>query len=98
LAVCGMLLDKDIPGTLRALDARVDRWYLCDLGGPRGAKAQVLADALQAIGSQAAVELFTDPAAAFNAARAAAGEGDRIVAFGSFLTVAAVMQTLQTPR
>ncbi|GAB4057776.1 bifunctional tetrahydrofolate synthase/dihydrofolate synthase [Uliginosibacterium sediminicola] len=98
LAVCGMLLDKDIPGTLRALDARVDRWYLCDLGGPRGAKAQVLAEALQAIGSQAAVELFADPAAAFNAARAAAGEGDRIVAFGSFLTVAAVMQTLQTPR
>ncbi len=98
LAVCGMLLDKDIPGTLRALDARVDRWYLCDLGGPRGAKAQALADALQAIGSQAAVELFADPAAAFNAARAAAGEGDRIVAFGSFLTVAAVMQTLQTPR
>jgi dihydrofolate synthase / folylpolyglutamate synthase len=98
LAVCGMLLDKDIAGTLRALDARVDRWYLCDLGGPRGAKAQVLAEALQAIGSQAAVELFADPAAAFNAARAAAGEGDRIVAFGSFLTVAAVMQTLQTPR
>ncbi|MDB5888944.1 MAG: hypothetical protein JWM03_1816, partial [Rhodocyclales bacterium] len=45
---------------------------------------------------QASVVTFADPASAFNAARAQAKEGDRIVAFGSFLTVAGVMQAVKT--
>src|SRR5690606_8181031 len=40
------------------------------------------------------VQACADPAAAFAAARERAGEGDRIVVFGSFLTVASVLQSL----
>ena len=37
---------------------------------------------------------YADPALAFAAARERAGENDRIVVFGSFLTVASVLQSL----
>ena len=41
-------------------------------------------------------EVFTyaDPASAYAAAHGRAGENDRIIVFGSFLTVAGVMQVL----
>ncbi|MFT3736747.1 MAG: bifunctional tetrahydrofolate synthase/dihydrofolate synthase [Rhodocyclaceae bacterium] len=94
-AVCGMLADKDIAGSLQPMLGRVDHWYLCNPGGPRAATPEALRDVLLSLGSKATVSLFDDPAAAFAAARAKAGEGDRIVTFGSFLTVSAVMQSLQ---
>ncbi|CFO36084.1 bifunctional folylpolyglutamate synthase/dihydrofolate synthase [Bordetella pertussis] len=40
------------------------------------------------------VQACADPAAAYAAAREKAGEGDRIIVFGSFLTVASVLQAL----
>jgi dihydrofolate synthase/folylpolyglutamate synthase len=40
------------------------------------------------------VHLHTDAAAAWTAARAQASENDRIVVFGSFVTVGNIMQTL----
>ncbi len=99
-AVCGMFADKDILGSLRAIAARVDHWLLCDLPGPRAASAAKLAAAIASISAElnlkASVATFTDPPSAFNAAQAQAKEGDRIVAFGSFLTVAGVMQAVKT--
>lgn len=97
-AVCGMLGDKDIAGALAHLLPRVDKWFLCDLPGPRAAPAEQLAATLQTLGASAPVECFAEPAAAWQAARAQAGEGDRIVAFGSFLTVAGVMQAIAASR
>ncbi|MDB5802008.1 MAG: dihydrofolate synthase/tetrahydrofolylpolyglutamate synthase [Rhodocyclales bacterium] len=100
--VCGMFGDKDIAGSLRNIASRVDHWLLCDLPGPRAASSAKLAAAIFSIsaelGLKASVATFTDPAGAFNAARAGAKEGDRIVAFGSFLTVAGVMQAVETKR
>ncbi|MDQ8021053.1 MAG: bifunctional tetrahydrofolate synthase/dihydrofolate synthase [Moraxellaceae bacterium] len=90
-AVCGMLADKDVEGSLRHMISRVDKWLVCALPGPRGLSAQALAERLQAMGA-ASVECFASPAEAMSAARKRAGEGDRIVAFGSFLTVADVMR------
>jgi dihydrofolate synthase/folylpolyglutamate synthase len=43
----------------------------------------------------AAVESFDDVATAFDAAHRAATADDRIIAFGSFLTVADVMRALR---
>jgi dihydrofolate synthase/folylpolyglutamate synthase len=101
-AVCGMLSDKDILGSLKNIASRVDHWLLCDLPGPRGASAESLAEAVAAVAEalklSPSVAKFPDPVAAFNAARAGAKEGDRIVAFGSFLTVAGVMQAVETKR
>lgn len=101
-AVCGMLSDKDIVGSLRNIASRVDHWLFCDLPGPRAAPAvdlaRTLAEIATAMDLQPTVTTFTDPGAAFNAAQAGAKEGDRIVAFGSFLTVAGVMQAVETKR
>ncbi len=92
-AVVGMLADKDITGALTALKGKVAHWYVASLDVPRGAPA----DALAAIadGLDGTVAAFDDVASAFAAARKAAGEDDRILAFGSFYTVAAVMRALK---
>jgi dihydrofolate synthase/folylpolyglutamate synthase len=94
-AVVGMLSDKDIDGVVAHLAPRVDRWYVATLPGPRGANAQVLADHLRARGVDAdAIAPFADVPAALAAARDASDDTDRIVVFGSFLTVAAALAAL----
>ena len=91
IAVCGMLRDKDIGGVLRAVAPRITRWHLASLPGPRGARAAQLAAQLP---GKAARE-HESVADAFSAAQAAAGENDKIVAFGSFLTVGEVIAWLK---
>jgi dihydrofolate synthase/folylpolyglutamate synthase len=63
------------------------------LPGPRGAGADELASALAAAGITG-VPAFDSPAAAFAFAKDKAGDNDRILVFGSFLTVADVMRNL----
>jgi len=96
IAVFGMLRDKDIAAVVQAVGPRITRWHLASLGGPRGASASELARILQAAGVAAPRTEHATPAAAFAAARSEAGENDKIVVFGSFLTVAEVMQALAT--
>jgi dihydrofolate synthase/folylpolyglutamate synthase len=98
IAVFGMLRDKDIAGVARALARRVTRWHLASLGGPRGCSAAELARILDAAGVSGTHAQHESVAAAFTAARKDAGENDKIVAFGSFLTVAEVMQILAASR
>lgn len=93
LAVCGMLHDKDYGTVLREMDDLLDVWYLADLTGPRAAKASDLAPELP---ESSETHLFRDPATAWCAARAAQGESDLLVVFGSFLTVAAVREFLES--
>ncbi len=94
-AVCGMLADKDIAGVVAALRPRVDHWFVAPLPGPRGATAaQVRAALLSAGVAPAAVRTFAAMEEAVAAARTDAGEADRIVVFGSFLTVAAAKSAL----
>ena len=92
-AVFGMLADKDIDGVIDALGERVTHWLPCTLEGRRAASADFLAGRLKARGMQVVGE-FQSPAAALACAQENAGEDDRILAFGSFLTVAATLQTL----
>ncbi|PDX85469.1 bifunctional folylpolyglutamate synthase/dihydrofolate synthase, partial [Faecalibacterium prausnitzii] len=76
-----------------ALGERIDAWHLAGLSGPRGvtvdAFAQRLSDTAAAAGQRHA-----SVAEALAAARAAAGEGDRSLVFGSFHTAAAALQAL----
>lgn len=97
-AVFGMLADKDVEGVLDRMRGRVDRWLLADLPGPRGLRAVELRDRLDATGIEGKVHCFASPAEAFGAARRSAAEGDRIVAFGSFLTVAGVLAACRADR
>ncbi|RCS58059.1 bifunctional tetrahydrofolate synthase/dihydrofolate synthase [Parvibium lacunae] len=95
--VLGMMQDKDIDGVLQAIRERVDYWYLCDLPPPRGASAASLAQRLTALlathspAAAPAIQLFASPTEALAAAQSQAAEGDRIVVFGSFMTVAPVL-------
>jgi len=92
LAVFGMLRDKDATGVIDRVADRIDHWYVGGTSGARGLSGQDLAGIVHATRPAAAVEAFGDVASAFDAAhRAAAGE-DRIIVFGSFLTVADVMR------
>lgn len=93
LAVCGMLHDKDYGTVLREMDDLVDIWYLADLTGPRAAKASDLEPELP---ESSETHLFRDPATAWCAARAGLQETDLLVVFGSFLTVAAVKEFLES--
>lgn len=98
-AVFGAMSDKDIAGVLSHLKDKIDHWYLCDLPLPRAASAESLAAALGSAGfvagntggTERSVQCFATPAEAYAAARDSVSENDRIVVFGSFLTVAGVM-------
>jgi dihydrofolate synthase/folylpolyglutamate synthase len=95
-AVFGMLADKDIRGVVDAMKGSIDRWHVATLPGPRGAGAAALAAVLGAAGVAAdAVLAYESVEAAYRGAGTAAGETDRIVVFGSFLTVGAA---LRAPR
>jgi len=92
IAVVGMLADKDIDGVIEAMKPRIDRWHVATLAGPRGADAQLLAAKLVAAGvASRDVQGFADVPSAYLAAGERVREADRIVVFGSFLTVAAAM-------
>jgi len=98
-AVFGMLFDKDIAGVVAALRGRIDRWHIAPLPGVRGATASTLFLALTAAGvAEEAIAVFPDVAAAFAAAQGEADEADRIVVFGSFLTVGAALAALRRGR
>ena len=86
-----MLRDKDLAGVLRSLAPRITRWHLASLPGPRAASAADLAAQLAALGvEKSSVHAHATPAQAFAAARESANENDKIVVFGSFLTVGEV--------
>jgi dihydrofolate synthase/folylpolyglutamate synthase len=92
-AVFAMLRDKDAAGVSEQLRERVDRWYLAPTAGPRGMDSQTLAASVQS--TRAAIDRYDSVGVALTAARAAAGPDDRILVFGSFVTVAEAMRDLQ---
>jgi dihydrofolate synthase/folylpolyglutamate synthase len=96
-AVFGAMADKDIEGVIKPLLEIVDFWFLTDLPTKRAASAKDLTQKLEQLGVKpkngvdGGIECFSTPAAAYQKALSQAGEGDRIVTFGSFYTVAGVM-------
>jgi dihydrofolate synthase/folylpolyglutamate synthase len=87
-----MLKDKDMAGVVRALDAQVDVWLVAGIAMARGANATELAQVLQGVDVRGEVIVCKTVADALHEASNRAGENDRIAAFGSFHTVAEVMQ------
>jgi dihydrofolate synthase / folylpolyglutamate synthase len=92
LAVCGVLGDKDIAGITQVLAGSFDAWIIAGLQGPRAVPAEDLRSRLPPGTSVIGAE--HDVVAACRAARAAAMPGDRIVVFGSFLTVGPALEFL----
>jgi dihydrofolate synthase/folylpolyglutamate synthase len=105
-AVFGMLGDKDVAGAVAHLRERVDHWLCVDLPGPRGTKAEDLARILretvgivpgQGKDAERTISCYGSPVEALAAAKGRADENDRIVVFGSFLTVADVLASRERP-
>ena len=88
IAVFGMLRDKDVAGVVRAVAPHITRWHLATLPGPRGADARFLSSIFLEMQIRTPAAEHDTVAAALAAARSEANENDKIVVFGSFLTVA----------
>jgi dihydrofolate synthase/folylpolyglutamate synthase len=97
IAVFSILRDKDIAAVTQPLRALVDRWFIAPSPGPRGIDAEGLRAVLLQAGVSAPVQTFASVEEAWARARGEAGVDGRIVAFGSFLTVGAVLEATQRP-
>ncbi|BBE50340.1 Dihydrofolate synthase/folylpolyglutamate synthase [Ferriphaselus amnicola] len=91
-AVFAMLKDKDMAGVVEALKDQIDVWLVAGIAAPRGATAKELAQVLREASVQGEIVTFENTAAALLHACKVVAETDRIAAFGSFYTVAEVMQ------
>ncbi len=89
LAVLGMLGDKDVAGVVAPLSGLIDVWHVASLKGPRGSEAKALAARMDTARPGLRVVCHADVPAACRAANdaSAAGQADRIVVFGSFITI-----------
>lgn len=90
-AVCGILGDKDIESIVEQLRGSFDEWIVAGLTGPRAVDGRQFAERLRKQGANV-VATGVSVVDACEIARARAGEGDRVVAFGSFLTVGPAME------
>jgi dihydrofolate synthase/folylpolyglutamate synthase len=95
-AVFGVMADKDIAAILIRMAPLVDHWHFTELPLPRAAHARDLATLYASLALKgpgpATVATHAQPRAALDAALEAADPADRIVVFGSFLTVGGVLQ------
>lgn len=98
LAVVGMLADKDAAAVFAALADQIDAWWTCAPDSPRARDAGALAAILREHAGEAPIRVRPDVNAALAEARGAARENDRILVFGSFYTVAAVLDHAATQQ
>ncbi|MHC9510756.1 bifunctional tetrahydrofolate synthase/dihydrofolate synthase [Kangiella sp. M94] len=90
-AICGMLKDKDVVGSLAHCTA-VDQWSCIDLPGPRGAKGEELLNKLPENSRKEAksYHLLVD---ALDEYWQHQRQNDALVVFGSFVTAAMMLET-----
>lgn len=102
-AVFGAMGDKDLDGIIAAMGKVVNHWITVDLPGTRAAGADELAARLRSngIGAEGGRGIVATAATPLDGLEAALGkvrDADRIVVFGSFLTVADVLGRWQRSR
>lgn len=100
-AVFAMLNDKDVDEVIKSLSKSIDYWYCATLEGARGLSGQALADRISTLlppdsDGLPQVAVFDTPREAYEAAKQRSEPEDRIVVFGSFLTIADVLAHLQS--
>lgn len=97
IAVCGVLSDKDVEGIVAELRNSFDAWVIVGLQGARALPPEALAARVRKVGANVEA-VSADVIAGCLAAEALAQAGDRIVVFGSFLTVGPALGWLYTSR
>ena len=98
LGVVGMLADKDAVAVFEALIDEIDAWWVCTPDSPRALEAVDLAMFLRQQAGETPVEVCPEVKTALNRARSEALEDDRILVFGSFYTVASVLDHATTQQ
>jgi len=97
IAVCGVLGDKDVEGIVSELQGSFDAWVIVGLQGGRALEPEVLAERVRAGGVKVEA-VAADVVAGCRAAEALAQSGDRVVVFGSLLTVGPALAILASRR
>jgi len=90
-AVFSMLMDKDIVSTLQVMKDCIEEWHIAPLSIKRGATLPQLESSF-AIAEIQNVQSYDSIVAAYEKALELSTEGDRVIVFGSFHTVADVGQ------
>lgn len=97
-AVFGMLSDKDRSKVCSIMASSADYWLLSDLPGVRGGKAEDLKNFLLKEGvKDHQIEIFESVERAVQNALKVAESADRILIFGSFVTVSEALTALKVP-
>ena len=96
IAVLAMLADKDYQQVIAELSSSFDYWILASSEGVRGLSSSVLANQMAKNDIAADYVATCDtPVQAFNQAILMASKKDRIIVFGSFVTVVAVLALIE---
>lgn len=96
IALFSVMSDKDIQAMIAAAGNHFEAWFVADQpGNARAASGADIASALYAAG-QPAVSVSKNLRQALRRAQGVMREGDRLVVFGSFTTVAEVLPLLET--
>ena len=93
IAVFAMLADKDMQGVVQAVKDEIDLWYIAGIDNVRGASAEDLAKIVSEAAPNAKFKIFQNANIAYQQACIDVTENDKILVFGSFYTVASVMQS-----
>ncbi len=93
VAVFSMLSDKDIDSVLSICVPLFDCWYISGLNLPRGMTTEQITHKLKTYGIKN-IRSFTTVATAYQCALSEVQEDDRIIVFGSFHTVAEILDSL----
>ena len=93
-AIVAMLKEKDISQSLQNVLGCIDHWTFTGLNVNRGENPEVLKNALLEVSPASDVQIVTDINKAWEHVNSLAGDDDRIVVFGSFHTVGAIIERL----
>lgn len=101
-AIFGVMADKDILGVIKPMLEIVDYWHCVDLPTPRAARATDLVHMIEKLGvkntADSGVTAHAELAQAYKKTLEKVGQNDRILVFGSFLTVSAVIALRKLQR
>ena len=92
-AVFAVLADKDVEGMLDKLAPLVDYWHLAEVQASRALRLDVLGELVKEHVPWARVEAYTSVAAACRSALSGMSEKDRLLVFGSMITVAEALES-----
>jgi len=93
-AVLAMLKDKDVNAVIEPLKDVIDKWYLAGINGNRGMTATDLAEKVNTIVAKNKTTQHSSIEQAYQQAMSGSDINDRVLIFGSFHTVEAVMRLI----